>query len=244
MLVIGLGHRKRVGKDTLAAGIIGSRSLRYNIRRIAYADALKNELTAAFVDLFPNSRNPGVDSEAVLRGKWTQFCRHFGIQLTRPVDVEFGTDLLCPYGKCRQAAQWWGTEFKRAIDPNYWTNKMEEAICRAAFDRVDAVLITDMRFPNEAEQIELAAAWGDEYGHLLAGERWKIERIYPEGEEPPYDPHPSEHALDNHTFDKTIAGRTIEETLEAGLREFDSLIGEHFASIRNRLRDNGAEPGE
>jgi len=58
----------------------------------------------------------------------------------------------------RLGLQWWGTEFRREEDRNYWINRLLDDLIRVR-DSVDArsekliVVITDVRFENEAELI-------------------------------------------------------------------------------------------
>jgi len=54
----------------------------------------------------------------------------------------------------RRLLQWWGTELRRAEDPNYWVKKgMAEAKRLASGPNVHLVVITDVRFANEADVI-------------------------------------------------------------------------------------------
>ena len=47
----------------------------------------------------------------------------------------------------RPALQWWGTEFRRRTDPQYWINKMPPI----SFGFL--TIVTDVRFQNEADYI-------------------------------------------------------------------------------------------
>ena len=52
----------------------------------------------------------------------------------------------------RRILQWWGTEFRRAQDPDYWTKAWERKLLE--LDRTDKhVLVDDVRFVNELEVI-------------------------------------------------------------------------------------------
>lgn len=56
-----------------------------------------------------------------------------------------------PYSEAqRRLLQWWGTEFRRAQDPEYWVRKVRERL--EAADHYLAV-VTDVRFENEAAMI-------------------------------------------------------------------------------------------
>lgn len=58
-----------------------------------------------------------------------------------------------PYSpEVRWLLQQWGTEFRRSQDPNYWVEKAVKEI-HWAWDKVDLVVITDVRFENEADMI-------------------------------------------------------------------------------------------
>lgn len=52
----------------------------------------------------------------------------------------------------RQLLQWWGTDLRRAQDPEYWVKKGVEAIEEAA-TYASLIVVTDVRFANEAEVI-------------------------------------------------------------------------------------------
>jgi len=51
----------------------------------------------------------------------------------------------------RWILQHYGTEYRRAGDPDYWVNKAEETILGFTDDEV--VVVTDIRFANEADMI-------------------------------------------------------------------------------------------
>lgn len=52
----------------------------------------------------------------------------------------------------RRLLQWWGTEYRRAENKNYWVNLAEGAAVRTA-SQGGTPVFTDVRFPNEAEMI-------------------------------------------------------------------------------------------
>lgn len=60
----------------------------------------------------------------------------------------------------RQLLQWWGTEYRRAQDPNYWVKRTAEYILSIRLDIINnsdelypkvAFICDDVRFPNELE---------------------------------------------------------------------------------------------
>lgn len=98
----------------------------------------------------------------------------------------------------RPILQWWGTEFRRASDNDYWIRKMDELLVQLTKDdRVTVVIVTDVRFQNE-------------YNYLK-----KIDGVLIRVARPLdiIDNHPSEIDLDKeHNWDDIILNTgTIEE---------------------------------
>lgn len=83
----------------------------------------------------------------------------------------------------RTLLQWWGTDYRRWQDPDYWVKSLR---CWLHNHVEASVVVDDVRFPNEADLIH-------EMGGLLV-------RLEPfEGWEPgPHAGHPSETALDSY----------------------------------------------
>ena len=58
-----------------------------------------------------------------------------------------------PYSdEVRRLLQWWGTDLRRAEDPNFWVNRAE-GIAMKVLEKGKTPVFTDVRFPNEAEMI-------------------------------------------------------------------------------------------
>lgn len=53
----------------------------------------------------------------------------------------------------RRILQWWGTEYRRAQDPDYWTKAWEAALAELA-DRSAHILVDDVRFHNEVDVVQ------------------------------------------------------------------------------------------
>ena len=54
----------------------------------------------------------------------------------------------------RPILQWWGTDFRRASDNDYWLYRMDEMLVQLTKeDKAQVVIITDVRFKNEADYI-------------------------------------------------------------------------------------------
>lgn len=200
-ILLGVGHRARHGKDTAAAEIIKQRVSQYDVRHYAFAQVLKQE----------------VNEEAIKAGGmqnlWDHlfyFSSHWSplpgwVQYDPNPDM---TDPYCPLGKQRTLLQFWGTEYRRDADPDYWVKKLGVRIER---EKPEIALITDMRFLNEA-------AWIKQYGEVI-----KVDRP---GFNSGCTPHVSEEALANYDgWDYVIENTgTLEELQHKAVIVFDELM--------------------
>lgn len=133
-MIIGLSGPIGSGKDA-AALILGKRGF---IRR-AFADALKTEVDIAInCDMrLPDDCPVTILELGRARDPWAK--------PTQP--------------RMRALLQWWGTEYRRGADPDYWVNRLlkETRIDHRSF------AVPDVRFPNEADAIR-----------SLGGEVWML----------------------------------------------------------------------
>jgi hypothetical protein len=158
-VIFGFGYRARAGKDVAVAEIIKQRGLttadavldktteRYDIRRYAFADALKREVNAAAIaaggmeKMFnPNRRF------AMCNGYYMDFPEWVQYDPNAPMD-----DPMCPLGKQRSLLQFWGAEYRRAQDGDYWVRKLAQQI---ELEKPAIACITDMRFLNEMRFVQ------------------------------------------------------------------------------------------
>jgi hypothetical protein len=148
-LIIGFGNKARQGKDEAIKAILEHVGNTLDARAFGFGDALKREVNAAvelcggMKELFEAFRlHTGIaaNSNAPLLPDWVVFDEN------APMD-----DPLSPYGKQRTLLQWWGTEFRRAQDPDYWVKKTIE---RIESENPEVALIRDLRFPNEFSAIQ------------------------------------------------------------------------------------------
>jgi hypothetical protein len=167
-VIVGLSGYARVGKDTVGAFLVAE----HGFRRVAFADELRSFL----YDL-----NPLIP---ILNG---------GPNRVAPLVDALGWDLAKQRDEVRALLQRIGTECVRKRDPDFWIR----TALRDVDDR-DDIVITDVRFPNEARAVL------DRCGVML-----RIERPYYR----PLNEHPSETALDDWSFDAVIANNGSLEDL-------------------------------
>lgn len=159
-LIIGFGHKARHGKDEAIKAIVEHAGCVMDIRAYGFGDALKAEVNEAarlcggmgllFETLRCMHSGIGMEIHAALAGvprlpAWVTFDEN------APMD-----DPLCPYGKQRILLQWWGSEFRRAQDPDYWVKKLMQQI---ANDNPEVALVRDLRFINEFDAIHEAGGY-------------------------------------------------------------------------------------
>lgn len=73
----------------------------------------------------------------------------------------------------RMLLQWWGTDVRRAVDPDYWVKRTMRMVMRAMGNGV-SVYITDARFTNELDAIHAA---GGKIIRIDVEESVRIDRI-------------------------------------------------------------------
>lgn len=146
-MLIGISGAAGAGKDEFAKV-----AAEFGFVRRAFADPLKEEV-AEFLDkhevcwehrhLYGDVK----DKEATLRMAYD----------IRPRSKEFMWFLtdVCDYRDgylyftARKLLQYWGTEYRRAENPNYWVDRTLSSLAADG-----QYVITDMRFPNEMEALQ------------------------------------------------------------------------------------------
>jgi len=111
--------------------------------------------------------------------------------------------------EARALLQWWGTDYRRGQDPNYWIARM-----RAFLQKMDSepgtedmtVFLTDMRFQNE---IEVVKEFGGQSWRIWAPDSVRRERLNLSKEDLALlDSHVSESGLDHYPhFDAIIESK-------------------------------------
>lgn len=227
-LIIGLGNKARHGKDTFAAAIDNHYATQYYaaqkhglssykpviVQHLAFADSLYTE-----VNNFLNPTSPwGV---AWLRGEKNLAVEsnNFFPDWVQP-DPNPEVSKRAPYGKHPKLLQWWGTEFRRAQDTDYWVKKWKAAINPNAH----IVITTDMRFLNEAAAIKSAG-----------GITVQVNRFDKSGlpfVDPSRDPlHASETQLDGYNYDYKICVKTGDQAL---LEEWAITLVHYLRALKGK----------
>jgi hypothetical protein len=123
MIVIGLGHKARQGKNYVANYMVEANP---SIKLYAFADELK---------LYCR------ENHDTLLAQW-QLAQQTKKMPAQKDDPIYGyTPIL----------QWYGTEIARKADPNVWVKKLAS---RIETEKPDMAIITDVRFPNEADFVK------------------------------------------------------------------------------------------
>ena len=183
--LIGLTGHANAGKDTVAAIL----EIHTGAAVLAFADGLYQEVGRAF----------DVSPEAVLANRSTKEHPMDCLALYQCMDAGFVAALpehirAEPYKarSPRNILQWWGTEYRRAQNRSYWVRSAEHSIrsAQADLNPPPCIVVTDVRFPNEARLIR-----------DLGGVLWKIQRP---GAVPALTGHASEVSGDEFAPDLTI----------------------------------------
>lgn len=138
-LILAFGYEARSGKGECCDTIYQRHSRtcggQYDILRISFADRLREEIHERLAKIM-RYRKLGVQDAMKALCDWA------GVEY----DPNPVVDKLNPYGKQRKLQQWYGTEYRRAQDPDYWLNIVRD---QARVVRPQIVLIDDMRYENE-----------------------------------------------------------------------------------------------
>lgn len=228
MLIIGFGNKARHGKDTAAEAIVDHFKREDELKRqhgvlrgpgtkvglFKFATVLYQEANDAIKD--------GIWDRRYIQ--WTEKipngqCEHFTYlpDWVQP-SPEYEPTELAPYGKHPKLLQWWGTEFRRAQDPDYWVNKLFASIP----SNTDIALVSDVRFPNEADGIVSRGGYNVNVTRL----REDGTKYY--ASDRPVD-HPSETGLDNYNWQFRLINH---EGHQALLEEQAITLAEYLRGLK------------
>lgn len=204
MLLLGFGSKARNGKDTAAEAIRDYYRTKAEHAR-AHVPTWKGEVRTGifkYADALYKEANEWLQTE---EGRdWTKFgatadiinATIDGFPLAQWVRPEPNAEIsaLAPYGKHPKLLQFWGTEYRRTnFGQDYWIKKTYASIPA----NLDIAMISDLRFPNEAEAVEQRG------GYTVNVQRLRKDGTQYTDPSRPAD-HPSETALDNWNWNFKI----------------------------------------
>lgn len=188
-MIIGLSGYAGSGKDTVGRHLVDE----HGFFRIAFADALRN----VAYELNPIIAGGMYENDVKL------------VYLREVVDTMGWDEAKAYYPEVRKALQVLGVSI-REYNPKFWIHIAAEKMLDV-IKRGGDVVITDVRFPNEAELIE-----------TIGGEVWRIER--PDVEQ--VNEHISESAMDDWSFKHTLKN-------DSDIFDLHSLIN-YYLSLNKR----------
>ncbi len=128
----------------------------HGFRRIAFADALKLEVfDALWWREFPKIDDMNTDIVAAVMAYKTMFPdEHFRPRSLYYIDDQEKLDFINEHKLAlRPLLQWWGTEYRRGQDENYWLSRWYEKTDKALANG-ERIVVDDARFENEFEVID------------------------------------------------------------------------------------------
>lgn len=152
-MIIGLTGAAGSGKDSVADILVRE----HGFRRIAFADALYEEVSTAFnvpIEFLKNRETKEKPSARLSLGhcmddKFAMLVRQIKHRGNRPIG-----HASIPYSP-RQILQWWGTDYRRAQRETYWIDKVRaQLLCPYGGAMEQDWVITDVRFQNEADLVQ------------------------------------------------------------------------------------------
>jgi hypothetical protein len=168
LYIIGLTGWAGVGKDTVADLMV----THLGFRKVAFADALRGEICQGFGIEPIHLTRPETKSHPLTALSMRKAPREFLAAVVLSLSVAapdhrwpLSDEWLDAPRSPRQIMQWWGTEYRRAQHPRYWTRIMLAkivALGRMGFSRT---VIPDVRFENEADTV-----------HATGGILWQVTR--------------------------------------------------------------------
>lgn len=175
--LIGLTGPARSGKNTVADHLCAH----YGYHRMAFSDALYEEVAKAYNVCEDFLRDPSVKDDERVELSMT-YCRdpQFVNVAVDEIDKKYravpaGDLLLMPWREelsPRQILEWWGTEYRRAQDPDYWVKRLSDRYAEFMGEPDMCgyrVVVDGVRFTNEV-------AWLREQP---GAELWHLKRDVP-----------------------------------------------------------------
>lgn len=201
MNVIGIAGRMFAGKSSLANELAKELP---NTLKLGFAKAVRDELRAAvFGGSLPKDLPKSVQGNII---EWLQEpCLDRVTVLWDKPTPQYMRELL----------QWWGTDYRRAQDPDYWVKRFDKLFCTTMLNRTN-IIIDDLRFPNEVEYVRSFDKCLDCKGLVL----WLERDVEGQDRE-----HSSENSIGANDCDVVIDSNCkLEDMLEAGVKAVKGWI--------------------
>ena len=126
-MILGIAGKMGAGKDTAADTLVNN----YGFLKVSMADALRKECAQALAYHECPKCAPEDIRRIINKGPRVNV-------YAKPTSPD-----------ARRLLQWWGTDFRRKDDPDYWVKRVEP-ILNHTLD----VVIPDIRFENEAAMVK------------------------------------------------------------------------------------------
>jgi hypothetical protein len=155
-MIIGFAGKAASGKTT-AAHYMKER-LQGEVQIIPMAQVLRSEVESflrsigaeEYVPLVYGCQDDKVRVFSVDTNRAKQACPHWGHFISEHADIQKNPEQTAL--TVRRILQWWGTEYRRADDPDYWTKAWAELVESLDLSTVH-ILIDDVRFMNELSTV-------------------------------------------------------------------------------------------
>ena len=215
-LLIGLGHQARTGKDLAVAHLLATFQGRFDVRRYAFADLLKEEFYDALREPYHEYWHTPMNQKGV-PGYHYDALPHPPVPITTTTSAEKLSWIAEHKAELGPHLQLYGTELRRLQSDFYWVDALRK---RIEADASQVALIADVRFPNEFM-----------YCRSFGGYLVKVVRegyILNDGRDPT---HYSEVALKDYQWDFTIsvADGDVEALLSDALTVFEEILAREAA---------------
>ena len=220
--IIGLTGLASVGKDTVADLLV----THCGFHKLAFADALRAEVAEAFgidIRLLSDPATKQVPIEALALRK----CEHrpfiyavvgtLALRDEGPKDDAGWAAFLAAPRSPRQIMQWWGTEYRRAQDPRYWTRQLLQRVVYYQRDGETRFIVTDVRFANEVDTV-----------YALGGLLWQVTRPGVDPETTPEGKHVS--ATDGSLFKSSTVIANMHD-----IRHLQQLVLSEFFALETGI---------
>lgn len=200
--VIGISGAFGAGKDAVADIL----SRRFDYARRAFADVLRGEAAECV--------NGTVDPECApedIRGVLARLRGSAGQSSAAIYQKPTSPDV-------RRLLQWWGTEYRRFQDPEYWIKAMDR------LPRPYLLTVPDVRFRNELDWIR-----------SVGGQSWKVERPggFYQYEASAIKGHLSERDLEGAEFNAVLCNSGTLEDLEREVERCMGIAGDLQTSAKH-----------